>query len=107
MSKEDIANKLEQREARRTQSVVSSLIGKEIKQAEPKDEAKKKGRPKANRETKKRITFTILQSQYEQASKIAYVDGKSVSEVVGDFLSDYVKKNRNKIEEYDKLIDKE
>lgn len=103
MSKEDVANKLEQREAQRKQSVVNALVGK----AESKGEARKKGRPKANRETKKRITFTIFQSQYEQASKIAYIDGKSVSEVIGDFLSDYIKKNRNKIEEYDKLIDKE
>lgn len=42
---------------------------------------KKKGRPKVRRETKKRTTLTILPSSYETASKIAYVDGKSVSEI--------------------------
>lgn len=60
-------------------------------------ENKKKGRPKSNRETKKRITFTILPSLYDDASKISYIDGKSVSEIVGDLLADYVKKNKDKL----------
>lgn len=68
---------------------------------------KKKGRPKMNRETKKRITFTLLQSKYEQASKIAYIDGKSVSEVIGEFLEEYIKKNHDKIKEYDNLTNDE
>lgn len=67
-------------------------------------EPKKKGRPKANREIKKRTTFTILPSIYEESSKIAYVDGKSVSELVEDYLSDYIKNNPGKLEEYEKLM---
>ncbi len=87
----------------------SSQQAKETKpkvKAEPKPK-KKKGRPKANRETKKRITFTLLQSKYEQANKIAYIEGKSVSEVIGEFLSKYIKKNHDKITEYDNLTDRE
>jgi predicted HicB family RNase H-like nuclease len=52
---------------------------------------KKRGRPKVNRETKKRISFTILPSLYEQASEIAYNEGKSVSELISEFLKKYIK----------------
>ena len=83
--------------------ILTEAAKKQTKEPKP----KKKGRPKANRETKKRITFTLLQSKYEQASKIAYIDGKSVSEVVGEFLSEYIRKNPDKITEYDNLTNKE
>ena len=56
-------------------------------------ETKKLGRPKVNRETKKRISFTILPSLYEQASEIACNEGKSVSELIAEFLTEYVKKH--------------
>lgn len=56
-------------------------------------QTKKRGRPKLNRETKKRISFTILPSLYEKASKLAYKEGKSVSELIADFLTEYVNKH--------------
>jgi len=52
---------------------------------------KRKGRPAVNRETKKRYTLTLLPSVYDAASKKAYEQGKTLSEVVGDFLSEFVK----------------
>lgn len=52
---------------------------------------KKKGRPLVNRETKKRYTFTLLPSIYDMASELASQRGKSLSEVVGDFLAEYIK----------------
>ena len=69
-------------------------------------ELKKRGRPKTNREIKKRITFTLLQSNYDKASKVAYIEGKSVSQVVGDFLLDYINQNQDKILEYNNLTNK-
>lgn len=69
-------------------------------------EVKKRGRPKTNRETKKRITFTLLQSNYDEASKVAYIEGKSVSEVIGDYLLEYTSQNRDKIIEYNNLTEK-
>lgn len=63
-------------------------------QAEPQAEKpKKKGRPKVNRELKKRYSFTILPSLYEQSSEIASNEGKSLSELITDFLTEYVEKN--------------
>lgn len=70
-------------------------------------EPKKRGRPKANREIKERKTFTLLQSDYEQASKIAYVEGKSVSEIIGEYLAEYVEKNKDKLEEYETLMNEQ
>lgn len=65
----------------------------EKKEKQTTTEPKKRGRPKLNRETKKRISFTILPSLYEQASEIAYKEGKSVSELIADFLTEYVKEH--------------
>lgn len=56
--------------------------------AEPK---KKAGRPKLkNREKKARYTFTITPSLYEKAQTVAYENGKSLSELIADFLTEYV-----------------
>lgn len=51
------------------------------------------GRPKANRETKKRFTFTIRSSVYEKAATIAYNQGKSSSELIENLLFDYINSN--------------
>jgi len=59
-----------------------------ITQATP---TKKKGRPVVSRETKKRYTLTFLPSVYEKASAKACEQGKSLSEVLGEFLSEYIK----------------
>lgn len=61
-----------------------------ITSAGPSISGKKKGRPKTGRELKRRISFTILPSLYDKASEKAYREGKSVSEVVSEFLSEYV-----------------
>lgn len=57
-------------------------------------EPKKRGRPKVNRELKKRYSFTIIPSLYEQSSEIASNEGKSLSELITDFLTEYVEKRR-------------
>lgn len=55
-------------------------------QAEP----KRKGRPKLqNRELRKRYSFTILPSLYEKAQDKAGVEGKTLSELITDFLTEY------------------
>jgi hypothetical protein len=111
MSKADIADKLEQREAKRKQSVVQALIGNkttesvegqsDIKQENGKPQ---KGRPAdPNREKKDRKSLALLPSIYEDAAKIAYVDRTSVSEIVSNLLEDYIKQNSAKLSEYDRL----
>lgn len=56
---------------------------------------KKAGRPPLkNREKKERYSFTIMPSLYEQAKNVAYSNGKSLSELITDFLTEYVKDNK-------------
>lgn len=58
--------------------------------AEPPKEKKKAGRPKLqNRELRKRYSFTILPSLYEKAQEKAGNEGKTLSELITDFLTDY------------------
>lgn len=60
--------------------------------AEPPKKKRKAGRPKLqNRELRKRYSFTILPSLYEKAQEKASAEGKSLSELITDFLSDYTK----------------
>ena len=101
-------NKIEERENNRamqaasklfsttspTEDVVKEEIKVEVKEEVKVAEPKRKGRPVVNRETKKRYTLTFLPSIYNEASNIASEEGKSLSEVVGDFLSDYIKSNQ-------------
>lgn len=54
---------------------------------------KKKGRPTVKRETKKRYTLTFFPSVYDKASAKASEEGKSLSEVLGAFLSAYIKED--------------
>lgn len=58
----------------------------------PSTEKKKAGRPKLqNRELRKRYSFTILPSLYEKAQEKAGNEGKTLSELITDFLTDYTK----------------
>ena len=55
-------------------------------------EPKKRGRKKLeNREKKKRYSFTILPSVYEKAQEKAEAEGKTLSELVSNFLVKYGK----------------
>lgn len=54
---------------------------------------KKKGRPKLNREIKKRYSFTIFPSLYDQASELSRMNGVSLSELIEGFFVEYIKRN--------------
>ncbi|WMJ89444.1 hypothetical protein [Anaerocolumna sp. MB42-C2] len=54
---------------------------------------KKKGRPKVTRETKKRYAITMLPSLYAKASEKAAEQGRSLSEVIGRYIEQYVKED--------------
>lgn len=66
-------------------------------------EKRGKGRPKVNRETKKRISLAILPSLYDDLSKIAFVKRESISEIVSDLIKGYIKKNKELLAEYDNI----
>ena len=92
-------SKLEERESRRR-----SAVGKFVEQT-PMAAASsgRRGRPKENRELKKRISLSVLPSLYEDIQKIAYMQRKSTSEAVQEMMEEYRKRNIRKLREYDKL----
>lgn len=93
-------SKLEERESRRR----SATVGKFVEQP-PMAAASsgRRGRPKENRELKKRISLSVLPSLYEDIQKIAYMQRKSTSEAVQEMMEEYRKRNIRKLREYDQL----
>lgn len=62
-----------------------------------------KGRPKADRETKKRVSLALYPSSYGDLQKIAYVNRQSVSDIVSELIAEYVNANAAKLKEYEKI----
>ena len=58
---------------------------------------------KKERETKKRVSLAVYPSTYSDLQKIAYVDRRSVSDIVSDLIASYVEENSNKLKEYEKI----
>lgn len=90
--------KLEERENRRISSVVGSMVdaGQETAWA-------KKGRPKADREIKKRVSLTVLPSLYADIQKIAYVQRRSTSDLVAEVLGKYRGEHMQTLAEYEAM----
>ena len=93
-------SKLEERESRRR----SAAVGKFVEQTPMvATSSGRRGRPKENRELKKRISLSVLPSVYEGIQKIAYVERKSVSELMEEMMEEYQKRHRDKLEEDGRL----
>lgn len=93
-------SKLEERESRRRSTAVGKFVEQTPMEA---GSSGRRGRPKENRELKKRISLSVLPSVYEGIQKIAYVERKSVSELMEEMMEDYQKRHRDKLEEYGQL----
>lgn len=93
-------SKLEERESRRR----STAVGKFVKQ--PPVEAVssgRRGRPKENREIKKRVSMSIRPSVYGDVQKIAYVKRSSVSSLIEKMMEEYIKKHDTELIQYTEL----
>ena len=87
-------SKLEERESRRRSVEQTPMAAAS---------SGRRGRPKENRELKKRISLSVLPSLYEDIQKIAYMQRKSTSEAVQEMMEEYRKRNIRKLREYDQL----
>lgn len=93
-------SKLEERESRRR----SATVGKFVEQTPMVDTSfGRRGRPKENRELKKRISLSVLPSLYEDIQKISFVKRKSISNLLGEQMELYRKEHENDLLEYEKL----
>lgn len=88
------------RENRRQPNVVAAMISTSLTK---KNENDGRGRPKAQREIKKRISLAVLPSVYAAMQKIAHIERSSTSEIVSEFFEQYIRDNAAKIDEYDRL----
>lgn len=91
-------SKLEERESRRRSSVVGSIVD-----SAPVAASGKKGRPKEDRETKKRVSLSVLPSLYEDIHKIAYVQRRSISEIISKMMEEYRNEHKIELDEYRKI----
>ena len=82
---------LKDRESRRRASVVGSII-----EQQPSGET-------MQRELRKRVSLSVLPSLYEDIQKIAYVERRSVSELLSDLMLQYREQQKSALSEYEKV----
>lgn len=98
-------SKLEERENRRkSASIVGSIIGEPAAAAAS---PAGRGRPREDRELKKRISLSVFPSVYEDIQKIAYVQRRSISDVVGDLMEQFRAGHETELAEYRKIKNNE
>ena len=93
---------LKDRESRRRASVVGSIIEQQPAE-ETKQRSAGRGRPKEDRELRKRVSLPVLPSLYEKKKKIAYVERRSVSELLSDLMVQYREQQKSTLSEYEKV----
>ena len=92
-------SKLEDRESRR-----KSIVGNMIESSSSEGSGSgMRGRPKEERELKKRISLSVQPSLYDDIQKIAYVQRKSVSEIICSLMEQYRNENQKDLEEYENV----
>ena len=94
--------KFEDREIRRRGSIVGSIVD-----GAPPAAGSGRGRPKEGREIKKRVSLSVLPSLYEDIQKIAYVQRRSISDVVGDLMEQFRAGHEKELVEYKKIKNNE
>lgn len=94
--------KFEDREIRRRGSIVGSIVD-----GAPAAVGNGRGRPKEGREIKKRVSLSVLPSLYEDIQKIAYVQRRSISDVVGDLMEQFRAGHEKELVEYKKIKNNE
>ena len=94
--------KFEDRENRRRGAIVGSIVD-----GEPAAAGSGRGRPKEDREIKKRVSLSVLPSLYEDIQKIAYVQRRSISDLVGDLMEQFRAGHEKELAEYSKIKNNE
>ena len=93
---------LKERESRRRASVIGSIIEQQPAE-ETTQRSAGRGRPKEDRELRKRVSLSVLPSLYEDIQKIAYVERRSVSELLSDLMMQYRNQKNDVLLEYEKV----
>ena len=91
--------KLQERENKR-KSIIGGMIDAPVA---PVASTGSRGRPKEDRELKKRISLSVLPSLYDDIQKIAYVQRRSVSELLSAMMEEYRGSHAAELMEYEDL----
>lgn len=91
--------KLQERENKR-KSIIGGMIDAPVA---PAASTGSRGRPKVDRELKKRISLSVLPSLYDDIQKIAYVQRRSVSELLSAIMEEYRESHAAELVEYEDL----
>lgn len=95
MTKGNGANKLAEREAKR-RSAVAGLINEPQKGAEP-------AVHQAAGERKKRYCLALKPSLYRDIQQLAYVQCRSISQVIDELMEKYIDEHAQLLEDFKKL----
>ena len=60
-----------------------------------------------DREIKKRVSLSVMPSLYEDIQRIAYVQRRSISDVVGDLMEQFRAGHEEELAEYKKIKNNE
>lgn len=91
--------KLQDRENKR-KSIIGGMIDMSTA---PSASTGSRGRPKMDRELKKRISLSVLPSLYDDIQKIAYVQRRSVSELLSAMMEEYRGSHAAELAEYEEI----
>lgn len=93
-------SKLQDRENKR-RAIIGSMVEDTVSEAPA--ESVSRGRPKEDRELKKRVSLSVLPSLYEDIQKIAYVQRKNTSEVVSELMEKFRAEHEKELREYENI----
>lgn len=94
-------SKLEERESRRRSTAVGKFVEQTSVEA---GSSGRRGRPKEDRELKKRISLSVLPSLYEDIRKIAYVQRSSISDLIGQMMEKYRVDHAVELQQYSNIV---
>lgn len=93
-------SKLEERESRRR----STAVGKFVEQTPVEAvRSSRRGRPKENRELKKRISLSVRPGLYEDIQKIAYVQRRSTSSLMDAMMEQFIREHKIDLSKYEEI----
>lgn len=92
-------SKLQERENKR-KGIISGMVDASVA---PASSSRNRGRPKEDRELKKRISLSVFPSLYEDIQKIAYVQRKNASAIVSEMMEKYRAEHEKELKEYESI----
>lgn len=86
-----------------TDKTLKTILGHTGTSSEVTNDYSQKKQKKKEKQKKKVISLSVYPDVYADFQKISYIDRISSSELISNLMKQYILKNQEKIEEYNKL----